>query len=459
MTFLDLRAWIQHLDEKGSLYRRSEAADLRYDIPRILEHFDGRKTVVFENVGDYFPSQVVGGLFGSRAQMADALGVSLDKLLHYYLQAVEHPIAPVEVPADEAPVLEVHDPEVRLDRLPAPWHHEKDSGQYITAAIAIARDPSNGVQNWSIHRLQINDARHLGALILPQHLWHIFSNVEAEGKDLPIALALGLPPGYLLASQAVTEFGVDEAGVGGGLLRQPLSMVRSPRYGILVPAFAEYLFEGRLLAQKRAPEGPFGEYPRTYGPKSDKPVIEIDEVFHRPDPLFQTILPASNEHMLLGAIPREAAIYSIVRHVSPTVRDVVLTFAGGCRFHAVVSMTPKRQGEAKNVMLAAFAGAKEIKRVVVVDEDIDIANSQEVEWAIATRVQPDRDVTIIGSMFGSGLDPSASENGQTSKWGIDATIPLGTNRERYEQIKTPHRVSSPDQPSNTSEEEEEYVGY
>ncbi len=459
MAFLDLRAWIKHLDERGSLYKSSEAADLRYDIPRILEQYDGRKTVVFENVGDYSPSRVVGGLFGSRTQMADALGVPTDQLLHYYLQAVEHPIAPVEVSAEEAPVLEVHDPEVRLDRLPAPWHHEKDSGQYITAAIAIARDPSSGIQNWSIHRLQINDARHLGALILPQHLWHIFSTVEAEGKDLPIAFALGLPPGYLLSSQAVTEFGVDEAGVGGGLFRQPLSMVRSPRYGILVPAFAEHLFEGRLLAQKRAPEGPFGEYPRTYGPKSDKPVIEIDELFHRADPVFQTILPASNEHMLLGAIPREAAIYKIVRHVSPTIRDVALTFAGGCRFHAVVSMTPKRAGEAKNVMLAAFAGAKEIKRVVVVDEDIDISSAQEVEWAIATRVQPDQDVMIMSDMFGSGLDPSARENGQTSKWGIDATIPLGANRERYEQVKTPHRATPPAQHPVTSEEKEEYVGY
>lgn len=201
----------------------------------------------------------------------------------------------------------------------------------------------------------------------------------------------------------MTEFGIDEAGVGGGLFRQPLQMVRSPRYGILVPAHAEYLFEGRILAHKRGPEGPFGEFPRTYGPTSDKPIIEIDEVFHRADPLFQTILPASNEHMLLGAIPREAAIYSIARHVSPTVRDVVLTFASGCRFHAVISMTPKRAGEAKNVMLAAFAGAKEIKRVVVVDEDIDIANAQEVEWAIATRVQPSQDVMILDGMFGSSM--------------------------------------------------------
>ncbi|HEY7416856.1 MAG TPA: UbiD family decarboxylase domain-containing protein, partial [Ktedonobacteraceae bacterium] len=273
--------------------------------------------------------------------------------------------------------------------------------------------------------------------------WRIFSRLEAQGQDLPVALIIGLPPAYLLASQAVLPFGVDEAGIGGGLLRQPLPMVRSPRYGILVPASAEYLLEGRVLARQRGPEGPFGEFPRTYGPTSDKPLLEIDDIFHRSNPIFQTILPASKEHMLLGAIPREASIYSAIGHVSSNIRDVVLTFAGGSRYHVVISMTPRRKGEAKNVLVAAFAGFTEIKRVVVVDEDVDISSAEEVEWAIATRVQPHRDVVIIEDALGSPLDPSAGEGGQTSKWGIDATIPVGANRERYERIRTPRHTSSP----------------
>ena len=443
MAFLDLRAWIQFLEEQGRLLRVNDPVDISYDVPRILEEYDGKKAALFENVGEYEPSRIFGGSFGTRAQMAESLGVPLKQLLQYYVQAVEHPIPPVEVAPDTAPVLEVHESEVRLDRLPAPQHHERDSGRYITAAVAIARDPASGIQNWSIHRLQINDAHHLGALILPQHLWHIFSRVEAQGQDLPVAFALGLPPGYLLASQAVTEFGVDEAGVGGGLFRQALQVVRSPRYGIHVPAFAEYLLEGRLLARRREPEGPFGEYPRTYGPRSDKPVIEVDEVFHRSNPFFQTIQPASNEHLLLGAIPREAAIYTCVRHLSPNVHDVALTMASGCRFHVVVSMMPQRVGDAKNILLAAFAGAREIKRVVVVDEDIDISSAEDIEWAIATRVQPQRDLVIIDGAHGSGLDPSAGEHGETGKWGIDATIPFGANRHRYERIRTPRQKPTP----------------
>jgi 2,5-furandicarboxylate decarboxylase 1 len=173
----------------------------------------------------------------------------------------------------------------------------------------------------------------------------------------------------------------------------------------------------------------------------------VDALFHRSHPIFQTILPASKEHMLLGAIPREASIYNHIRHLS-TIHDTALTFAGGGRFHAVISMTPTRPGEAKNVLLAAFAGFHEIKRVVVVNSDIDISDAEAVEWAIANRVQPHRDIVIIPGALGSPLDPSADEGGQISKWGIDATIPVGANHERYERIRTPRRASSPDTHAN-----------
>ncbi|MDE2572416.1 MAG: UbiD family decarboxylase [bacterium] len=413
--------------------------DLRYDVPRLLEEHDGSAAVVFEDVDERQSSVLVGGTLHSRAQVAQALGVEAEDLLSTYLRALSEPVAPREVGAAEAPVLEVEEPEVRLDRLPAPWHHARDSGRYITASIAIVRDPSTGTQNWSIHRLQINDERRAGALILPRHLGHIFAQYEARGQDLPVAFVVGLPPGYLLASQAITAFGIDEATIAGALLGEAVPMVRSPRYDIAVPAPAEQLFEGRVLANVRGPEGPFGEFPRTYGPRGEKPVVEIDAHYHRHDPYFQTILPASREHLLLGAIPREAATFRAVRHVSPNVRDVVLTFGGGCRYHAVVQMAPRIAGEAKNVLLAAFSGANEIKRVVVVDEDIDVNDASDVEWAISNRVQPQRDIVIVEGALGSQLDPSAASDGVTGKWGIDATIPVGGDRSRYERVRTPRR--------------------
>ncbi len=441
MAFVDLRSWLDQLERDGELVRWQESADLSYDIPRILEDNDGRSAVLFEKPA-FSPSLagvVVGNTLGSRAQAARALGVSKDQVLARYLRALENPITPREVSQVEAPVLEVEEADVRVDLLPAPWHHEKDSGRYITAAIVVARSLSNGVYNWSIHRLQINDSKHLGIFILPRHLWRMFTEAEHQGKDLPVALAIGLPPAYTLASQALTAYGVDEASVAGGLLGVPAPLVKSPRYGLLSPAMAEFLLEGRILANVRQPEGPFGEFPRTYGPRSDKPVVRVEAIYHRRNPYFQTILPASREHMLLGAIPRECALYKATQQVSANVKDVVLTFASGCRYHAVVAMTPRLPGEAKNVILAAFAAANEVKRVVVVNDDIDIHSPEDVEWALATRFQPGRDLILIREALGSPLDPSADSRGVTDKWGLDATIPVGADPSRFERVKTPRR--------------------
>lgn len=339
---------------------------------------------------------LVGNTFNSRTELAQSIGTPDAKSLHSrYREALAHPLSPHQVDAANAPVLTVREPSVRLDRLPAPLHHARDSGAYITASIAIARDPDTGIQNWSIHRLQINGPQTLGILILPRHLAIMVAKAEQRNEDLPIALVVGLPPGYLLASQAITPYGVDEATIASALMGAPIAVVRSPLYGIEVPAESEYLLEGRIVVHARDLEGPFGEFPRTYGPRSPKPVVQIDALYHRESPIFQTILPASREHLLLGAIPREVAILNAVSQVSPHVEEVILTLASGCHYHAVAQITPRHAGEAKNAMLAAFAGVNEVKRVIVVDADINIHDPEDVEWALATRVQPDQEFSAF----------------------------------------------------------------
>jgi 2,5-furandicarboxylate decarboxylase 1 len=449
-AFSDLRTWLSHLEDTKQLVRFDQPADLRYDIPRILEEHDGRNAVVFTNLG--LPTspadKVVGGTVTSRAQLAQALGVASGGVLRAYIEALAKPIPALEVPQSQAPVLDASPQDVRVDYLPAPHHHQGDSGRYLTAAVVIAKD-QQGNYNWSIHRFQINDARHLGVLILPRHLWRIFSQAEAENRDLPVALVIGLPPACLLASQAITSFGVDESQIAGALLGEPLRVVSSPRYGIRVPACAEFLLEGVLLANVRGPEGPFGEFPRTYGTLNQRPVMRVDAVYHRREPYFQTILPASREHMLLGAVSREATILRTLNQISPNVRDVVMTFSGGGRYHAVVAMSAKQPGEARNVILAALGTVTELKRVVVVDEDVDIHSAEDVEWAIATRLQPQRDIIVVPEVLGSPLDPSADEQGRTGKWGLDATIPVGADRSRFERVRVPVRPNSGRRPENT----------
>lgn len=434
VEFHDLRSWLQYLQGTGRLERYVITDDFYSQVASRLASYDGTSAVEFTYLG----KTLVGNSCTSRSALAESLGLDSSRALHdRYRAALLNPRKPTVITPENAPVLSIEEPSVQLSGLPVPKHHEKDAGPYITAAVAIARDPDTGEHNWSIHRLQISGADRLGALILPRHLSVMVRKAEGLGQDLPIALVIGLPPALLLASQAITPYGVDEAGIAGGLLDSPIAVVPSPRYGILVPAEAEYLLEGRVLCDVREPEGPFGEFPRTYGPRSPKPVIAVDSLYHRPDAIYQTILPAGREHVLLGAIPREVAIVNAVSQVSPNVQDVVLTFAGACRYHAVISLEPRHHGESKNVALAAFAGVNEVKRVVVVDSDIDIEDPEDVEWALATRVQPDRDLVIVSGALGSALDPSASPEGVTSKWAIDATIPLGEDRTRYERITLP----------------------
>lgn len=203
-----------------------------------------------------------------------------------------------------------------------------------------------------------------------------------------------------------------------------------------VPIECEYILEGKILPNVREEEGPFGEYPKTYGPKSLKHVIEITCITHRNQPIYHTIIPATMEHLLLGAIPREATMLQMVRQAVPSALGVHLTSAGGCRYHAVVGIDKKNEGEAKNAIFAAFASSSEVKHVVVVDKDIDIFDIQDVEWAIANRVQANEDVLIIKSAMGNKLDPSSYE-GVSDKMGIDATVPLAANLEKFKKIEIP----------------------
>jgi 2,5-furandicarboxylate decarboxylase 1 len=323
-----------------------------------------------------------------------------------------------------------------LSLLPVATYHARDSGPYITAGVLTCRDTVGGGQNLSIHRLQITGPDRLGTLILPRHLWHYFRQAEDRSTPLPVAIAIGVSPALLLASQAITQLGVDECQIASALLGEPVRLVRAETSDLLVPASAEIVIEGLLLPQVREEEGPFGEYPRCYGPKAPRPVIQVTAVTYRDDPIYHTILPASMEHLLMGGLMREATLLNMVEQIVPTVKAVHLTPGGSCRYHAVVSIEQTQKGEAKNAILAALNSSQEVKRVIVVDPDIDIFDPNDVEWAMATRMQADRDLVIVPGTLASKLDPS-TEDGVGARLGIDATIPVGCDRERFEKIRIP----------------------
>jgi 2,5-furandicarboxylate decarboxylase 1 len=354
----------------------------------------------------------------------------------HFAWAQANPQAGLMVDAAQAPVKEEVTHQVDLRDLPIPVHHEKDSGAYITAGVLIAKHPATGIRNLSIHRLQVSGKNKLGILMLPRHLMRLYKLAEENNEPLEVAIAIGLDPLLLLASQALTPPDCDELDIAGSLYGKPIKLVKAESVDLEVPAEAEIVLEGRLLPEVREMEGPFGEYPKYYGPASPKPVIELTAMTSRRKPIYQTIVPASMEHLLLGGIPREGGLLQLVKSAVPTTCGVHLTPGGVCRYHAVISIDKQNEGEAKNAIFAAFASCQEMKHVVVVDRDVNIYDPVEVEWAIATRCQASRDVLVVPRASGNKLDPS-SDDGVSDKMGIDATIPLEANPERFEKIRIP----------------------
>lgn len=434
----DLRSWLETMKEEGTLKTVSREVSPVFEIAAIGKKLEPDFGVLFKNVKGY-DAPVVTGLAGSRKMMAKALNMTIEQLMDKFNEALAAPTPCEIVPAKGAAIKEniFKGADVDMEKvLPTCVHHEKDSGKYITAGMLIVKDPETGIRNVAIHRHELKDKNHLGALLLPRHTNHLFMKAEAAGKPLEIAIVIGTHPVLLLASQATTRFGIDEFELAGTLMGEPVKMVKCETIDLEVPLACEYVLEGKILPKVREDEGPFGEYPKTYGPQNPRHVIEITCITHRNNPIYHTIIPASMEHLLLGAIPREATMLQVVKQAVPSAFGVHLTRAGGCRYHVVIGIDKKHEGEGKNAIFAAFISSTEVKHVVTVDKDIDIFDMQDVEWAIANRVQADKDVFIIKSAMGNKLDPSSDE-GVSDKMGIDATVPLKADYARYEKISIP----------------------
>jgi 2,5-furandicarboxylate decarboxylase 1 len=441
-----LRDWIDHLARNDRLALVKPGVDLRHELAAYAKRLDGKRATLFPRPGGH-PIPVVSGLVSDRAWIAEAMGVEPPEVLERFQEAALNPVPWREVRS--APAQEVLHREVDLAKLlPLPTHNEYDSGPYITAGLMIARNPETGRQNVSIHRCQLSGPNRLGVLLLPRHTNVFFEMAERAQQPLHVAIVVGIDPLTLLASQAIVPIDCDELEIAGALHREPLPVVKCLTSEVRVPADAEIVLEGRLLPGVREPEGPFGEFPQYYGERAERHVIEVDAVTHRGDPLFHTIGGGGLEHILLGAIPREATLLAHLRRSFPNVLDVHLSLGGVGRYHLYVRIRKRQEGEAKNVMLGAFAGHYDVKHVIVVDEDVDIHNPAQVEWAVATRFQADQDLVIVPNSQGSKLDPS-TRAGVGAKMGLDATKPLAAEPMRFTRIHVPgeERIQPEDVPA------------
>jgi 2,5-furandicarboxylate decarboxylase 1 len=430
-TSPDLRSWLQRLATTGRLAVTRSGISLIDELAAVSKKLELERAVMFPGPGGHAMA-VVSNLFVDRSWVADSIGVPTEDLLTRFQQAVRKPLPWTEV--KEAAAQEVVHRDIDLLKLlPIPKHNEHDSGPYITAALLIARNPKTGIQNVSIHRCQVSGPDRIGVLLLPRHTHHYFRMAEAAGEALEIALVIGVHPACILASQAIAALDEDEMEIAGALMGAPVEMVKCKTNQVRVPAHAEIVIEGRILPKVREPEGPFGEFPQYYGPRADREVIQVDAVTHRRNAIFHTIVGGGMEHLVLGEIPREATLLEHLQRSFPGVQDVRLTRGGTCRYHLVVKIDKRSNGEPKNIIMGAFAGHYDVKQVTVVDLDVNIDDPHEIEWAVATRFQADRDLLVVSGAQGSKLDPSSNE-GVSAKMGIDATKPVEAELMKFKRI-------------------------
>jgi len=337
------------------------------------------------------------------------------------------------VDTSDAEVLENRQDVVNLGALPIPWHYREDGGRYQSASVIIAE--YNGIRNMSYHRQLLRDASHTVARIVPRHLRTMYETARANGDEISIAIVNGADATVLLAAAMSFNEDLDELTVAAALHErlhgQPLRLVRLGN-GVSVPADAEYAMEARITLDVDE-EGPYVDITGTVDGVREEPVIEYDAVFHRNNPIFHALISAGVEHRTLMGLPRAPTIKAAVSEVVPCT-DVFLT-DGGCGWlSSVVQIIPQNEGDGVRAIHAALDGHRSMKQVVVVDEDIDIADSARVEWALMTRWQPDTDTVILSDQKGSSLDPSRNQDGTTSKIGMDATLPLGVDKTPFESV-------------------------
>ncbi len=399
----------------------SKPVDPAYEITALVAKLEkeGRRrpVLLFENVtGTTWP--VLTNLHASRSRLAAAINAAPDQMLPTYLRAMERPVPPRVVATGPVKDVVKRGGEVDLTALPQIVHHDRDAGPYVTAAISFAKDPASGTWNCAYNRLMVQGRDRTSIhLTLGKHLWEFYKIAEARGEPLPVAFAIGVHPAIALGALAIGSIDEDERAIMGALLGEPLELVKCETSDVLVPAHAELILEGEILPEGRVAEGPFGEFTGYSLGERQREIVRYTAITHRRDAMFQDITVAHLDHMLLSTIPMEANLYRAVRAMVPSVKAVRVPGPFTC----YVSIEQRLPGQAKNAIMAVFGADLYMKRVVVVDHDVDVFDDRQVNWALATRSQPDRDITIITNARGSDLDPSTREDGYTAKWGVDAT--------------------------------------
>ena len=429
----DMRAWIADLEAAGEVLRVPKPVDPVTQMGALM-YQSRERALLFEQVARFPGWRALGMAPANLRQAALAFGTTLPDLIPTVAALMDRRV-PVEM-VGTGPVKAVvrRGDEVDLTRLPAHQSGARDGGPFITAGLAVTKDPDTGIRNLSFHRLMLKGPRKTGALIVPRHAHANYRKYEARGEPMPIAVFIGHHPLMYMAAATTGPYEMDEFEVAGAYLGEAVRLVRCETVDLEVPADAEIVLEGHVLPGVREEEGPFAEFQDYYVAGSGKNhVIEYQALTMRADPIFKAIQNGSEvEGCVFHKVPMSATIFRRLRHIGGGVDLKNVLILPGI-FALVVQMTPRYVGEARNVLMSALASEYHHPKVAIaVDEDVDIFNPTELLWALATRVNPQEDVVVVPNVRLHPMDPTGREIGGPgqpvwqrlgSKMLIDATKP------------------------------------
>lgn len=472
---IDLRSALELLESiPGQMVHTDVEVDPSAELAGVYRYVGAGGTVArptktgpamtFENVKGHPGAKVVIGLLASRKRVGYLLNTKPEKLGFMMRDAVKNAIAPVVVDKAKAQCQEVvhlaTDEGFDIRKLiPAPTNTPEDAGPYVTLGMCYASDVETGESDVTIHRLCLQSKDEISMFFTPgaRHLGAFREKAEALGKPLPISISIGVDPAIEIAScfePPTTPLGFNELSIAGAIRGKAVELAPCVTIDENCIANAEYVIEGELLVGARVREDQnsntgkaMPEFPGYTGPaNAELPVIKVKAVTHRVNPIMQTCIGPSEEHVSMAGIPTEASILDMVERAMPgRVQNVYAHSSGGGKFIAVIQFkktVPSDEGRQRQAALLAFSAFPELKQVILVDEDVDIFDTNDVLWAMTTRMQADVDIVTIPGVRCHPLDPS---NDPACSWSIrdhgiacktiyDATVPFN-QKARFQRAK------------------------
>ncbi|MGY5855193.1 MAG: UbiD family decarboxylase [Candidatus Thorarchaeota archaeon] len=423
-----LEEYIKKLQQNGKITTVSKSISRNLEIAGVLKTLEP-EPVLFENVKES-EFRVTGNLFCTKKQVADYFGITIEEIIPTLTNAIANRSEPEQT--DNAPCQEVIEDNVDLDKLPILIHNKVDGGPYISSGVVVAADPEFG-QNLDFHRaMQISKDRMVARVVRGRD-FHKF--LERNG-EVDVAFCIGNTPEVLIAAATSVETGINELEIANAL--KSIKLTKAKTVDLMIPADSEFVLEGRIVLEEKHDEGPFIDLTETVDVIRQEPIFEVKKITHRKSAIWQGLLPGRSEHKILMGMPREPTVFKKVKERGINVLDVYITPGGASWLHVAIKVQKKNEDDGIQALEAAFAGHRSAKHIWVYDEDIDIYNDEEREWAMATRFQADVDLLIKDPEPGSSLDPSAEPDTKlTTKCGFDCTKVLDSKGKSFGKAKFP----------------------